>query len=284
MSTAKKSVARATVKAVLVVGLLIGFGLLNGATVVVEVGHRGVLFDKLRKGTQQAILGEGLHVVNPLTTTVYQLNVQTQTYTMSNAQQEGNVAGQDGIQAKTRDGQNVTVDVSLRYHCDPAQVSRLFQTVGLDYEQKVVLPSVRSAVRDIFTLHNAESVYSERRGEIAEAITAKVTAELAQRGLMVDDCLLRDIAFTDEYFAAIENKQIEQQTALRKQFELEIAEREAEVRKIRAQGEATANNIRGQALKQNAKIVQYEYVRKIAPNVQALLVNSTDLKRGAGAP
>lgn len=266
-----------------VVLLAVFFGLKTSA-VVIPAGHRGVVFDRIRGGVQQKVLGEGLNLVNPFTASVTLFDVRSQTYTMSNAADEGQVEGADGVSVKTYDGQNVEVDVSLRYHVDPAKVAELYQQIGLDYENKVVLPTIRSTVRDIFSEHPADAVYSANREEIAEELTRLVETELQPRGILVDEFLLRNIEFTPEYFAAIENKQVEQQTSLRKTYELEIAEKEAEVRRIKAEGEARANDIRGAALKANPRVVQYDYLRKVAPNVQALIVDSQDLKHGTIAP
>lgn len=268
----------------LAVVLIVAFFGLKASAVVIPAGHRGVVFDRIRGGVQQKVLGEGLNLVNPFTASVTLFDVRSQTYTMSNAADEGQVEGADGVSVKTYDGQNVEVDVSLRYHVDPAKVAELYQQIGLDYENKVVLPTIRSTVRDIFSEHPADAVYSANREEIAEELTRLVETELQPRGILVDEFLLRNIEFTPEYFAAIENKQVEQQTSLRKTYELEIAEKEAEVRRIKAEGEARANDIRGAALKANPRVVQYDYLRKVAPNVQALIVDSQDLKHGTIAP
>ncbi|MCZ7599278.1 MAG: prohibitin family protein [Gammaproteobacteria bacterium] len=261
--------------------LLLALLLAKSAARVVPVGHRGVVFDRLRGGVQtQHVLREGLNFVNPFTTSLILFDVRSQTWTMSNARDEGQVQGADGITIKSNDGQNVDIDVSIRYRLDPAQVAVLYQTVGTDYVAKIVLPTVRSAVRDVLSEYPADDIYSEKREEIALALDDLVRQELRGRGVQVDELLLRNIQFTPEYFAAIENKQIEQQAALRKGYELEIAKAEAQVRRIEAEGEAKSNDIRGEALRANPKVIQYDYVRKAAPNVQALVVGEQDLKRG----
>jgi regulator of protease activity HflC (stomatin/prohibitin superfamily) len=241
-----------------------------------------VVFDRIRGGVQtEHVLREGLNFVNPFTSTVILFDVRSQTHTMSNSIEEGQVQGADGITTKSFDGQNVDIDVSIRYSVDPDQVAVIYQNLGTDYVAKVVLPTVRSAVRDVFSAFPADDIYSAKREQIAKELQELVRKELAGRGILVDELLLRNIQFTPEYFAAIENKQIEQQAALRKGYELEIARKEAEVRRIAAEGEAQSNDIRGAALRANPRVIQYDYVRKMAPNVTALVVGEKDLKQGA---
>ena len=266
---------------VFLAGVFVALILAKSAARVVPVGHRGVIFDRIRGGVQtEHVLHEGLNFVNPFTTSVILFDVRSQTHTMSNAAQEGQVEGADGITIKSFDGQNVDIDVSIRYSIDPERVAILYQTLGTEYVAKVLLPTVRSAVRDVFSEYPADDIYSAKREEIATELEELVRKEVLDRGILVDELLLRNIQFTPEYFAAIENKQIEQQAALRKQYELEIAGKEAEVARISAEGEAKANDIRGEALRANPKVIQYDYVRKMAPNVSALVVSEKDLKQG----
>ncbi|MBI2299404.1 MAG: hypothetical protein HYU66_10765 [Armatimonadetes bacterium] len=101
----------------------------------------------------------------------------------------------------------------------------------------------------------------------------------------MDEFLLRNIEFSPEYAAAIENKQIEQQNSQRMRYEVEVATKEAQRRRIQAEGEAKANEIRGAALRVNPAVVRYNYVRKVAPNVKALLIDKEDLATGGvGTP
>lgn len=264
---------------VVLIVVVVALATLKSTAVVVPPGYRGVVFNSIRGGIQQTVLHEGLNLVNPVTSKVTLLDVRTQTYTMSNAADEGQVQGRDGIEAKTQDGQRVEVDVSLRYHVDPDKAVDVYRNLGADYEAKLVLPTIRSAVRNIFSEYPVDAVYSEQRQVISDELTKDIAKTLTVRGLLVDEFLLRNINFSPEYAAAIENKQIEQQNDQRKRHEVEIAKKEAEKQRIEAAGEAESNDIRGAALRVNPKVIQYDYVRKVAPNVQVMVVDKDEIMR-----
>jgi regulator of protease activity HflC (stomatin/prohibitin superfamily) len=219
-----------------------------------------------------------MSLVNPVTTTVVPISIRAHTYTMSNAETEGQVRGRDGIEAKTKDGQIVNCDVTLRYAVDPTKAATLYRDVGLEFVAKLVLPTIRSAVRDAAAQYPVDVVYSEKREELARALTATISARLAPRGLVVEEFLLRNISFTPEYAQAIESKQIEQQNAFRKQYELAVAAKEADRQRIAAEGDAQANDIRGGALRADPRVIQYEYLRKVAPNVKAVVLESGEVR------
>jgi len=56
-------------------------------------------------------------------------------------------------------------------------------------------------------------------------------------------------------------------------YELEREELEKQRKIIEAQGEAEAIRLKGQALARNPALIQYEYVQKLSPNVQAIITD-----------
>ena len=96
--------------------------------------------------------------------------------------------------------------------------------------------------------------------------------------------LLRDLHFSDAYAAAIEQKQIAQQNAQRMQYVLLKAEQEKKQKILEAQGDARSIALRGHAIAQNARVVQYEYARKIAPNVSTIITDGRSLPFSSPQP
>jgi regulator of protease activity HflC (stomatin/prohibitin superfamily) len=155
---------------------------------------------------------------------------------------------------------------------------------------------VRSAIRDSVSQFGVEEIVSTKRAELEKMISDEIKAGLTANNLIMDDFLLRNIRFSDQYAAAVEQKQIAEQQALEAAFVVNQKKQEAEqVRQtaqgaadavvIAAQGEAQSIEIRAKAqaqawsalaevLKNNPEMLTYEYIQKIAPNLQVIYLPS----------
>jgi regulator of protease activity HflC (stomatin/prohibitin superfamily) len=155
---------------------------------------------------------------------------------------------------------------------------------------------VRSAIRDAVSQFGVEEIVSTKRAELEQTISEEIKLGLTANNLIMDDFLLRNIRFSDEYAAAVEQKQIAEQQALQAKFVVEQKKQEAEqVRQtaqgaadavvIAAQGEAQSIEIRAKAqaaawaalaavLKDHPEMLTYEYIQKIAPNLQVIYLPS----------
>src|SRR5262249_39702197 len=222
-------------------------------------------------------LGEGTHFIVPFVQRPIFYDVRTQTYTMSATNWEGDVHGDDSLTALTSDGQEVKADVSVRFHPDAAHIYRLHQRVGPDYVRKIIRPEIRSQTRVAIAEFSVNDVYARKREEVERRISDRLKASLGKNDIIVDEVLLRDLHFSDTYAAAIEQKQIAQQNAQRMQYVLQKAELEKQQKILEAQGDARSIQLRGRALAQSARIVQYEYARKLAPNVSTIITDGHSL-------
>jgi regulator of protease activity HflC (stomatin/prohibitin superfamily) len=158
----------------------------------------------------------------------------------------------------------------------------------------VVRPVTRAAIRDAVSQFGVEEIVSTKRGELEQAITDAIRAGLTENNLMMDDFLLRNIRFSDEYAAAVEQKQIAEQLALQAQFVVQqkkqeaeqarqVAQGQADAAVIAAQGEAQAILLKAQAQAQandvlakslSQELLTYTYINKLAPNVQVMYLPS----------
>ena len=259
------------------IGALLLALILFNPFVTVPAGERGVVFS-LSGGTLNRQLGEGIHFVVPFVQRVVLYDVRTQTYTMSATQWEGEIKGDDSLTALTSDGQLVKVDLSVRYHPDPTKVALLHQRIGPDYANKVIRPNARSQTRVIFAEYPVSDVYASKRELIEQRIADGLKKSLAESDIILDEVLLRDLRFSEAYAAAVEQKQIAQQNSQRMNYVLSKAEIEKQIQILQARGDAKAIELKGQAIAQNSKITQYEYARKIAPNVGAIITSGQDVK------
>ena len=260
--------------------------------VLVGAGERAVIFNRF-SGVQQGQLGEGLHAIIPWVQRATTYDVKAQTYTMSGSATEANQqAGNsnDALQALTADGQPVSLEMSVRFHADPQQVWKLHQEIGPDYLSKVVRPEVRSDVRMIIAKYPVVDVYGPRRAEIITEIDARLRRELAKSYIVLDEALLRDVAFSPQFQQAVEQKQVAQQDVQRMEYERDHAEKERRRKIIEAEGEAESIRLKAGALSANPGLTQYEYVQRLPGNVRTMvtdnktIVNMGDVSAGAVSP
>jgi regulator of protease activity HflC (stomatin/prohibitin superfamily) len=269
----------------------------SAGLVFLQADQYGVVISAIQpKGYRTEPLGPGLHWVVPFVENVKPYSIAKQTYTMATAATEGTVSGDDSIQCRTKDGQQVYIDASVIYSIDPAYLINLHITWQGRYEENVVRPVVRSAIRDAVSQFGVEEIVSTKRAELEKTISDEIAQGLTANNLVLDDFLLRNIRFSDEYAAAVEQKQIAEQQALQAKFVVEQKKQEAEqVRQtaqgaadavvIAAQGEAQSIQIRAKAqalawaalaavLKDHPEMLTYEYIQKIAPNLQVIYLPS----------
>jgi len=207
---------------------LIGIGIVGFILVIlffssitrVETGHVGVLtlFGKVTGET----LGEGIHLINPMKTN-NEMSIQTQTI-----KESANVPSSEGLM--------MALDTSLIYHLNPESAGHVFQTIGSDYEDKVVENNLRSAIREATASHTANALYTGEREAVANEIQEKITKELGARGITVEAILLRDVQLPATLKASIEAKQQAEQEALAMNFRLQKETQEAQRKRIEAAG------------------------------------------------
>jgi regulator of protease activity HflC (stomatin/prohibitin superfamily) len=194
--------------------------LLFASVTRVGTGHVGVLtlFGRVTNET----LGEGIHLINPMKTN-NELSIQTQTL-----KESASVPSSEGLM--------MALDTSLIYHLSPDRAAEVFQKIGSDYENIVVEPTLRSAIRESTASHTANALYTGEREMVAKQIFEQVNESLAKRGITVENVLLRDIQLPATLKASIEAKQQAEQEALAMNFRLQKETQEAQRKRIEAAG------------------------------------------------
>ncbi|HEX2696187.1 MAG TPA: prohibitin family protein, partial [Anaerolineales bacterium] len=209
--------------------------------VFLQADEYGVVISALQpNGYRTQPLGPGLHWVVPFVESVQSYSIAKQTYTMSSSNTEGQTGGDDSIEARTKDGQQVHIDASVIYAVDPAHLIDLHITWQNRYEDNVVRPVTRAAIRDAVSQFGVEEIVSTRRTDLETMITAAIQKGLADNNLILTSFLLRNIRFSDQYAQAVEQKQIAEQQALQAKLVVEQKKQEAEQARQVAQGQADA--------------------------------------------
>jgi len=205
---------------------------------VVPPGYAGV---PVLLGRVQNQLSSGLNVVWPIVQVVL-MDVRTNAYTMSAIKDEGQLKGDDAIDALASDGLTVSLDVTVWFRLDVARASWVYQNIGPDYVEKIVRPSIRTALRDAASRFTATRLYSaDGRAEYAARVDSLLDAAFIGKGVIRERVLLRRVKLPDVVMQAIEAKLAEEQNAQKMQFTLEKEKKEAERKVIEAEGIAKAN-------------------------------------------
>jgi len=194
--------------------------LLFSAVTRVSTGHVGVL--TLFGRVTGEVLPEGIHVINPLKTN-NEMSIQTQTI-----KESANVPSSEGLM--------MNLDTSLIYKLNPEKSADVFQKIGANYESVVIEPMLRAAIREATASHSANALYTGEREMVGKQIYDQLTSQLGQRGLLVENVLLRDIQLPATLKASIESKQQAEQEALAMNFRLQKEKQEAERKRIEAGG------------------------------------------------
>jgi regulator of protease activity HflC (stomatin/prohibitin superfamily) len=263
--------------------------------VFIQPEDRGVVISAIQPtGYRSQPLQPGLRWIIPFFESVVTYPISRQTYTMSIADREGAIQGDDSIAARTADGQEIFVDASVIYAIDPNQVVKVHIDWQDRYTDGLVRPLSRGVIRDIVSQYKVEEVVTTKRTEMTARINADMQQKLSTNGLMLVEFILRNITFSPEYAASVEQKQVAEQQAQQAAFVVDQRRQEAEQARqvaqgqadavvinakgaadatvIQAQAEAQALQLIAEALQNNDNLLLYQYINKLAPGVQVMLV------------
>jgi regulator of protease activity HflC (stomatin/prohibitin superfamily) len=249
---------------------------------IVSPGYVGVrvLFGRVVEPT----LKEGLHFINPFAS-VIRVDTRTQAYTMSGMAREGKIRGDDAISALTKEGLRVNLDLTIWYRVDPVKAGEIYRTIGMGYEDKIVRPGVRTVIRDVTSRFTTEDIYSEKRPQVTASIQDMAKEILEGRGMICEKVLVRNVALPDKVRDAIDLKLAAEQDALKMEFVLKKAEKEAEVKVAEAKGISAAQRIINKTLTLN--YLQHEAIeayKALAGSENTTFVIMPTSTEGAGLP
>jgi regulator of protease activity HflC (stomatin/prohibitin superfamily) len=247
--------------------ILLVLGVVFSAVYQIEPGQVGVqkLFGKVNSNT----LESGLNIINPLVKVVT-FDIRTQNYTMSGVHDEGDKAGDDAIRVLSADGLEVIVDLTVLYKVIPSEAPRILQELGTDYRNTIVRPICRTKIRDNAVYYDAVALYSSKRDEFQNRIFKTIESDFKQRGLILEQLLVRNITLPESVKTTIESKINAEQEAQKMTFVLQKEKQEAERKRVEAQGIADYQKILSTGL--SDKQLQYEMIKAIATSPNAKLI------------
>ena len=279
----------------------------SAGLVFIQPQERGVVISAIQEGIRPEALQPGLNWVVPYFESVVTYPISRQTYTMSIAAEEGQITGDDSVEARTSDGQVVKIDASIIFAIDPAEVVSMHIKWQNQYVNNLVRPQSRGVIRDAVSQFAIEEVYSSMRLDLVELMNNAMAETMEEGGLILIDFVLRNITFSEEYAASVEQKQIAEQLAQQAAFVVdqrkqeaqqarEVAQGEAdaavfvaegrakavviqaeavaEARVIEAKAEAEALALIAAVLEANPELLTYRYIEELTPAIDVMLLPS----------
>jgi len=235
---------------------------------IIPPGHVGVkvLFGKVKSD----VFTEGLHLKSPFIS-VKKMTTQTQSYTMTGKLGEGEVKEFDAIKGLTKDNLTVAMDITVLYKLYSFDAPKVYQILGFTdvYTEKIVRPAIRTAIRNSVARYNASEIMSEKRAEAEQDIQNELekifreyfTKQGIEHGIICERVMLRNVDPPQKLKDAIENKLKAEQDAQAMEFKLQQARKEAERKRIEAQGIKDAQEIINRSLTE--KYLQWYYIETL---------------------
>ena len=213
-----------------VIAFIVVMALSSSLFYTISATERAVLFFPFGKGLDKDnIVGPGTHIKAPWN--------EVYTYKVNEMSSEENMDMLD------KNGLSIHIDVTVRYYPIPDRIGYIHEQFTTDYETVLVIPEVRSTVRQVMGRFTAEEIYSTKRAEVETAIKTETETILNKNNVHATAVLIRSIALPEQIKVAIESKLQQEQEALAYQFRLDKERSEAERKRIAAEGESRANNI-----------------------------------------
>ncbi|MFB9841028.1 prohibitin family protein [Mucilaginibacter ginsenosidivorans] len=245
-----------------------------GASMFKQIGAGEVGVQTLFGKVQNRVLQSGLNIVNPLVE-VTTFDTKTQNYTMSGVNDEGTKSGDDAIRVLSSDGLEVTIDLSVLYKVNPEKAPFILQNIGPNYEDKIVRPVSRTAIRDNAVNYQAVDLYSTKRQEFQQRINQTIEQSFAKNGLLLQQILVRNITLPASVKASIESKINAEQDAQKMQFVLQKERQEADRKRVEAQGIADYQKILSTGLSDKQLIYESIKAQKeiaLSPNAKVIII------------
>lgn len=249
---------------IVAIAALVLLGLSSSMFYTIQASERAVLFKKFSGGLDKInVIQPGLHVKAPWNDAI-RFDVAE-----SKAEEAMDVLDKSGL--------SITVDISVRFYPKFDKIGDIYERFRLGYINTLVIPEVRSTVRQVMGRFTAEEIYSTKRQEVEDAIRTETANVLGNdtNNIQMTALLIRSINLPEKIKAAIESKLQQEQEALAYKFRLDREKSEAERKRIAAEGESTANKIINNSLTPSLlKMRGIEATLKLAesPNAKVVVI------------
>lgn len=250
-STNKIKIAAAVITIIVIIVIL------AESIVIVEAGHRGVVL--YLGAVENRVLGEGVHFIAPFLEQVVPMEVRTQKF-------------QAEASAASNDLQEVQTVIAVNYRIDPTEANKIYQTLGVNYGDRVISPTIQESVKASVAKFNAEDLITKR--ETAKSVIANaIRSTLAANDIQTQNVFITDFKFSDAFASQIEQKVVAFQKYLTELNNLRSvgvvanqsvaqAEGQARATAAKATGESQAIKIITSQLRESPEYLQWQAISK----------------------
>ena len=245
-----KSLKKATGWIIAGVAALLIIVAATSATTIVPAGHAGVVVTM--GSVSNRVLDEGLHFKVPFVQQIVMMN---------NKIQKTEVASN----SVSKDLQTISSSVAINFHITKDASATIYQTIGEQYSDTVLQPAIQEAVKAVTAQYTAEELIT-KRSAVGDEIGQTLSEKVSDYGILIDKFNIVDFDFSEEFNAAIEQKQVAEQNKLRAETEAAAkqktiaADADAEATLKKAEAEAAANEKINASL--NDKVLRYQQIQK----------------------
>lgn len=219
-------------KLLIVLGVIVAIILILGSSSfkTIPPGERGVIFRQFTTGLdKEHVLQPGFHVIMPWNELyIYEVREQKVDETMD---------------ILDKNGLSIEVDITCRFNPTYNRIGYLHERFGKTYVNRLIIPEIRSAVRNVMGKYIAEDIYSKKRAEVETQIINQTDSVLMKNDVDMKTLLIRSIKLPEKIRQAIDAKLQQEQEALAYIFRLEKESSEAKRKAIEAEGIAKYNDI-----------------------------------------
>ena len=264
MDTSNRSLRLLAVGSALFVGLLISW---SSLTYTIPSGHAGLIFRTFSGGInpEESPVDQGFHVKAPWD------RIVTYEVRQKEVQQKLDVLSSNLLK--------IQLDMTVFHQPVYNALGALEIERGRGYEEAVIVPAMRSVSREVFAKYLPEEINTSKREEIQIEIQDRLREKLVSNYIQLNDVLIRNIRLPQTLEEAIERKLQQEQESLEYEFRLEKETKEAQRKRIEAEGirdfqEIVSEGISDELLRWKG----IEATQKLAesPNSKVVVVGSGD--------
>ena len=245
----------------ILIGAVVLLALIAGtsAVTIVPAGHTGVIVTMGK--VSDRVLSEGMHLKVPFAQQIVMMNNKIQKTEIDS----------NGV---SKDLQTVSSGVAINYNINKDDSAKIYQSIGEGYADTVLQPAIQESMKAITAQYTAEELIT-KRSAVGEEIGATLAEKVQEYGILIDKFNIINFDFSEEFNAAIEQKQVAEQNKLRAETEKEqkvieaqadaeqkviAAKAEADAIRQKAEAEAEANEKINASLNEN--VLKYQQIEK----------------------